>query len=166
MAAGRLDVASQERLRQLNGMLRELGDGGVLRRAVLKDLRAPALIVAAQQRDAVRNLPKPAPSSFKEHAARNVRVTASLQMRNPRIAVSVRRSDSGPARRPGWDLNKGIWRHPVFGRRNSPWVTQRVPGGWFDRTGANARPRFLIAATAAVDRAAADLARRIDALNM
>lgn len=159
-----LDRASVERLRELDRMLKELGNDRVLRRAILKDLRAPALAVAARQRAAVRSLGGSAPSSFKAHAAANIRVIATLSGSNPRVAVILRRSSSGPSGRPGWTLNEGRWRHPVFGN-SSRWASQSVaPPGWFDRTAQAARPQFQSAAGAALNRATEDLARRIDNL--
>ena len=85
--------------------------------------------------------------------------------RRTSASIRMRRSSSGPARRPGWNLNRGEWRHPVFGRRNYPWVVQRVDPGWFDRTGEAARPAFIVAAGIALEKATEELARRIDALN-
>lgn len=158
------DAASQAKLRAVAELLREAQVDGTVRKAIIKDLRAPATAVAARQRAAVRALSGAAPSEWKTHAAANVRVDMFVNTRSPGMSIRLRRSDSGPAKRPGWNLNRGGWRHPVFGRRDQPWVTQRVTPGWFDRTGQAARPQFMAAAAQALDNAAEDLARRINAL--
>lgn len=159
------DAVSTAKLRAVAELLREAQAGGTIRRAIIKDLRAPATAVAARQRAAVRALSGAAPSEWKSHAAANVRVDMFVNTRSPSTAIRLRRSSSGPARRPGWNLNRGQWRHPVFGRRDQAWVTQRVTPGWFDKTGQAARPVFLAAAAIALDRATEDLARRIEAKN-
>ena len=159
------DEVSAAKLRAVAELLREAQVDGVVRRAIVKDLRAPATAVAARQRAAVRALSGAAPSEWKSHAAANVRVDMFVNTRRPSTSIRLRRSASGPARRPGWNLNRGEWRHPVFGRRDQPWVVQRVTPGWFDKTGQAAKPAFLVAAGIALEKATQDLARRIDAKN-
>lgn len=158
------DAASAAKLRAVAELLREAQVSGTVRKAIVKDLRAPATAVAARQRAAVRALSGAAPSEWKTHAAANVRVDMFINARSPGAGIRLRRSSSGPARRPGWMLNRGEWRHPVFGNRDV-WVTQRVTPGWFDRTGQAAKPEFLAAAAVALEKAAVDLARRIEAMN-
>lgn len=159
------DAASAAKLRAVAELLREAQVDGTVRKAIVKDLRAPATAVAARQRAAVRALTGAAPKEWKAHAAANVRVDMFINTRSPSASIRMRRSSSGPARRPGWNLNRGEWRHPVFGRRDQPWVTQRVTAGWFDKTGQAAKPAFIVAAGIALEKAAVELGRRIDAAN-
>lgn len=158
------DEVSAAKLRAVAALLREAEVTGTVRRSIVKDMRAPLTAVAARQRAAVRALSAGAPSEWKSHAAANVRVDMFVNTRSPGAGIRLRRSSSGPSRRPGWNLNRGQWRHPVFGNRNV-WVTQRVTPGWFDATGQSARPELLAATAVALEKATQELARRIDAMN-
>lgn len=74
---------------------------------------------------------------------------------------------SGPRGRDVVALNRGVLRHPVFGRsgrRKSgssyrrPWVAQRVGAGWFSDPFERARP----AALKAIDEAVGRVAKKIN----
>lgn len=67
---------------------------------------------------------------------------------------------SGPKGRDVRALNAGRLRHPVFGRRRSPWVTQVVRPGWFSDPVERATPAALRAIDAAMGRVAAKINER------
>ena len=61
-------------------------------------------------------------------------------------------------------MNKGKWRHPVYG--GSGWAEQTVsPEGWFDKTAEAAGPTVAAAVTKAVETSAKDLAAKLSAAN-
>lgn len=58
--------------------------------------------------------------------------------------------------------NRGQWRHPVFGDKET-WVVQRVEARWFDSVAERNLPMLREAIAAAVERGRDALAQRIDA---
>lgn len=60
-------------------------------------------------------------------------------------------------------MNRGSWRHPVFGNREA-WVQQTVtPAGWFNTVAQRSRPEAITAVNHTLDQHAARLARRLEA---
>ena len=61
-------------------------------------------------------------------------------------------------------MNKGKWRHPVYG--GSGWAEQTVsPEGWFDKTAEAAGPTVAAAVVKAIETSAKDLAAKLSAAN-
>lgn len=160
MISGGLEPSSQFKLQELERILRDLDDP-VFRARILAELRVPAEVVANQMRNAVRALPAPAPSDWKQAGADGLRVDVQLSGPQPQIAVVLprTRTNRGP-----WLLDHGSWRHPLFGNR-SRWFEQRVTPGWFDETGRAAHPGFTLAAERGLEAAAEQVADRIELLN-
>jgi hypothetical protein len=151
------DASTGLKLKALDAIIADIGDAE-FRTVVLAELRAPADAVAAKMRSAVLALPKPAVSEWKRQGADNVRVEVGP---DPRIGVTLPRTT---ATRGAWHLNRGKWRHPLFGNR-SHWFEQSVTPGWFDKTGIEARPVFEAAAGVGLERAAEMVADRVERLN-
>lgn len=84
--------------------------------------------------------------------ARATRIEASAGGRTARLRIRINRAMLPPdQRRLPRHLNKGRWRHPVFGNRKR-WVGQTAnPPGFFDRPTSRGGPRIRNAAVDAVN---------------
>jgi len=61
-------------------------------------------------------------------------------------------------------MNKGTWRHPVYG--GPGWAEQTVsPEGWFDKTAEKSGPTITAAVVKAIETSAKDLAAKLSAAN-
>jgi hypothetical protein len=82
--------------------------------------------------------------------ARATRIEASAGGRTARLRIRVNRNMLPPDQRKlPRHLNRGKWRHPVFG--SDRWVEQTVKPGYFDRPTASGGPRIRTAAVGAVN---------------
>lgn len=113
-----------------------------LRKRFRKEIREIVKPVVAAQRAKVNALP----THGKKHTGlrRKVAATVRIEARysGDRMGVRVRTEGSrmpGDLRRIPKRMNRGGWRHPVFG--TSRWVRQDVPAGWFDDPAKDAAPR-------------------------
>jgi hypothetical protein len=90
-------------------------------------------------------------SGLRETVARATRTTASAGSRSASVRIRAAQAQMPPSQRklPRL-LNRGHWRHPVFGGR---WTAQKAsPAGWFDRPAKKHRPKVRYAAVAVVAR--------------
>lgn len=124
----------QRALVQVQKALRTESDGKALRRDLVKELRATVAPIIPEVRSAVRSIPATtiANPSLREAVASQVKAQVRLGGKTPGVAVRV-----GTARDPrgfrfaARRLNRGQWRHKVFGQ--DVWVEQRSGRtGWFD----------------------------------
>ena len=124
-------VKGGEEFAQLARRLRKAGEKDLLKE-LTRGIRETAKPIVAAQKHQVRDLPA--------HGARHTRLrgrvagATRLQVRTGGRAAGVRirvAKKAGLGLLPR-HLNRGEWRHPVFGNREV-WVTQTVPPGWFDR---------------------------------
>ena len=90
-------------------------------------------------------------SGLRESVARTVRVVNRSRGQSHQLTVK-----SEGSRMPGGQrmlpvhMNKGTWRHPVFGNRNA-WVDQKVTPGWFDKPVETHRNRIFEQIERAID---------------
>lgn len=119
-----------------------------LRQAGRKDLRleltrairtAAKPVAEAAKRDVLA-----LPTHGATHTGLRKRVARTVKLRvrtggsaaGVRVVAGPRGTDVGQLAR---YMNKGRWRHPVYGNREN-WVNQTVPPGWFDRPTEHAGP--------------------------
>lgn len=147
-------VTGANQLGALARRLRAEGEQGKgLRRELIRELRREAQSLAGNVRDAIRRWPVEPPDDrgLREMIARRVRVKVRLTGRSPGVRITVGKVDGTNLPRL---INRGSWRHPVFGNRDV-WVTQTGSRGWFSRTivlGARRVGRDVRAAMARVSR--------------
>jgi len=88
-------------------------------------------------------------SGLRASAARTVGTTVSTSARSAGVRVRSRSSLMPPDQRKlPMHMNRGTWRHPVFG--GDTWVTQTVTPGWFDKPARRHAPRVREGAFRAV----------------
>jgi hypothetical protein len=97
-------------------------------------------------------------SGLREATARATSPTIKVGGASVRVRIRVARNQL-PADQ--WrlpkHLNKGVWRHPVFGNREV-WVAQTtIPPGWFDRTLAEHGPQIRTEIDREIDHVMAQL---------
>jgi hypothetical protein len=151
----RLRVGGIAETRALARRLHRAARGTGLRRELTREIRAEAKPVVQAVKAAARGLPDgPPPASTGLHRAT---ANATVQ-RAPlgsgigaRIIVDPGRMPSGQGNLP-FLMNKGQWRHPVFG--GSAWVTQTSRARWFDDETTGREPQFRAACERAMDKIA------------
>lgn len=126
-------VTGADQLGALARRIRAEGDAGKgLRRELLRELRAAAVPARDAAREAILawETKPPDDRGLRREIARNIRVRVRLSGKRIGVRVSVGKVDGTNLPR---RINKGVWRHPVFGNPDV-WVTQAGDRGWFDRT--------------------------------
>lgn len=99
-----------------------------LRKQLRKDIREAGKPVVVKMRKNARGI-SGAPKEWKKKAAQRT----SLKMNTTKRKAGIRIITTKPPKETpiGRYMNRGKWRHPVFGNRNN-WVEQRVNPNWFD----------------------------------
>lgn len=143
-------------------------DGKALRRDLLRDIRAAVAPAIPELQAAVRQLPSNDPPSspdLRDAVARQIKVGAALGGKNPGAKIKVgTKQDPRGFRFAGRRLNKPKgWRHPVFGRTDSPWVQQYGRRGvrWFEPAILKNRDEYRDGVRKAVDAMAERIAARV-----
>lgn len=129
-----LSVYGAAQLEQLARRLREAGDV-TLRRRMMAALRKSGADIADAERAAARDLPAVKYETGLRVAiadAVTVRTRTSANRAGVRVLVNRSKLPEKKRRLPVL-MNKGAWRHPVFGNREN-WVNQTSDGGWWLRT--------------------------------
>jgi hypothetical protein len=92
-------------------------------------------------------------SGLRESVARTVRVVNRTRGSGNQLTVKSEGSRM-PADQAALPvaMNKGKWRHPVFGNRKN-WAEQTVPPGWFDKPITEHRERIFTQVEGAIDKA-------------
>ena len=132
------------------------GRGATLRAQLLAGIRSAAAPLLDEVRVAAREqLPK--------HGGLNESVAASkfavrTRLAGPRAGVRITNTSHG-----GGGTNRGVIRHPVFGRARTPWVEQKDPAaaGWFDATLTHHAPQVAVALRATMETIAIQAAGRL-----
>ena len=132
----RLDLAvyGAEQLTRLAARLKEAGDLA-LRRRMMSALRKSANEIRDAEKTAARELPAAKYQvGLREQiaAAIVVRTRASAGRAGVRVMVNRSALPDGKGRLPIL-MNRGAWRHPVFGNRDN-WASQTSERGWWLRT--------------------------------
>jgi len=146
--------------RQFVALGKALKDAGNkdLKKDLNKRIKKAAQPVVKSQRGRVKQLSS-APSEWRKSASRRTRVKADLKTKKRagvRIITAPVKGEGAYARY----MNRGKWRHPVFGDREN-WVTQHVqPRGWFDDPARFARQSVTKEVIKAMSDTVAEIARR------
>ncbi len=132
----------------------ETGKG--FRKELLKEIRAEGKPAVAEAKRAVQALPTdPADTrGLRRGVARGVRLRTRLTGQKVGVRISVSRFEGTNLPRL---LNKGTWRHPVFG--TTTYVTQTIQPGWFDETLTRFGPQVRAGVLRAMKRTADRLTR-------
>lgn len=146
--------------RQLEDLALKLKQSGnlTLRRKMMAALRKSGDVMARAEKDAARTLPAHKYEvGLREAIASAVTVRAQTSAGRARVRVMVNRSKlpAGKESLPAL-MNRGKWRHPVFGNRDAAhhrygdkwrWVEQESEARWWtdtaDREADGARDRML-----------------------
>ena len=99
--------------------------------------------------------------SLRESVARGVRLSNVKKGRGAGVVIRTSGTYLPPdQKRLPKRMNRGSWRHPVFGNRDV-WVEQIVdPPGWFDEPAKRSRPKLSQEVSAALDEAVKQLPLR------
>ncbi|HEX6968960.1 MAG TPA: hypothetical protein VF174_09160 [Micromonosporaceae bacterium] len=140
-------VQGGRQLGTLRETLRGMADGDRVNRQMTRAFRRAAEpLKPAIQRSAVQLLPKR--GGYGELMSKSVRVRTAVRGRSGSASVTITVfADGRKERRDVARVNKGVLRHPVYGRtrplknharykatsKTNPWVEQRVRRGFVDR---------------------------------
>ncbi len=126
--------------------LRMLGAGDLSRQMSRGLQRAAKPLRAEVQAEAVKAMP----SGYGPLLSKSLRFRTSTRERRGAASLVIRiYGDGKKEHRDVVRINKGVLRHPVYGRRKNPWVNQKVRVGFVDRP---------------VDRMAPDIRREMQAV--
>lgn len=123
-------ISGAQQIHALAKHIKTLGDAGLGREMARALTKAVDPIGKAINAEAV----KVAPSGYVEALTRSLKHRRSV--RNSRTQASVRLTTSAKGKQENRDLpslNAGKLRHPVFGRRRSPWAVTGITSGFYDR---------------------------------
>lgn len=110
--------------------LRRLGDRDLSRRMSQALSRAAKPVKPAVQAEAVKLLP----SGYGPLMSKSVRLRTTTRERRGSASLVLTIYGAGKQEhRDVTRVNKGVLRHPVYGRRRNPWVNQKVRRGFVDR---------------------------------
>lgn len=131
--------------RVFNDVARALGRvNRQLPRQILRDIEKEAK--ALRKQAAAKALEEPAfgdkHTGLRKNVAKGIKVVPVEEggRSGYRVITTMPEEDEAIIPR-GFDNRKG-WRHPVFGRREQPWVTQHGAFSWFMDTMQEAGPRL------------------------
>lgn len=131
--------------------LRQIGDKGLSRQLSAGLQRAAKPFRPAVQKSAAELMP----SGYGPILSKSLRYRTAVRERRGSASVQIRLYGEGKAeKRDIPAINRGTLRHPVFGRRKSPWVSQRVPAGFVDRPADRLGPAMAKEMQAVVDHVA------------
>jgi hypothetical protein len=150
-----VQIKGAEQLGDLAKRLKAEGESGKgMRTQMLRELRAAAKPLAEDAKRAVEALPTKPPQDrgLRAGIAKGVKVRTRTSGRQVGTRITVARFEGTNLPR---KLNKGTWRHPVFG--TDTYVTQTIKPGWFDRTMRRGAP----AVRRRAQRVLSDTAKRI-----
>jgi hypothetical protein len=119
-----VSLAGSDQLGELAGRLREAGRRD-LRRELDRELRKQPRRLENAVRAAI---PPHIPVGYERAVGTSLRFRTTVRTRGSAGAGVRVTVASGRQIR---DLDRGRLRHPVFGRQESPWVTQRIKPGFF-----------------------------------
>lgn len=148
-------IAGQAELRRVAGQIRAEGDRGLARefaKALEKAVEPVKAAIVASAEEAM-------PSGYKETLTRSLKHRRTTRTAAREATVRLATHGEGKVeRRDLSSLNKGILRHPLFGRR-SRWYVTKIEPGFYDRAVERAGPAAEKAILAVVDDYAERLAK-------
>jgi len=129
-----MGMTGADDLRALSKRIRTVTNPKQVRKDLTKGLREGAKPAAARVKAAALALPD-TPGNKSTGLRRKMARATSVQVRTggnqAGVAVRLSRARMGDQAALPKVTNKGSWRHPVFGDRNT-WVVQASRRGWFD----------------------------------
>ena len=147
-------------------------DGAVMRRELLRNLRAAVRPAVAEAKTSIMSAPagglrqslgggKQQGGSLRRAIARQVTTAISLTQRRAKVKVKVRKRNMprGFTNAPKAYGLAGGWRHPVIG--TDRWVAQIGKPGWFDQPLRSHRAQYRLAVQAAMQKTADRIARKV-----
>jgi hypothetical protein len=162
--AARMEVSSPD-LADLALAIRLEENGAVMRRELLRNLRAAVKPAVTEAKSSIMSMPsgglRQQGGSLRLAIARQVTTEVSLTTKRAKVRVKVRKRNMprGFVNAPkATQLAKG-WRHPVIG--TDRWVSQIGKPGWFDHPLGSRRAQYRAAVQAAMQQTANRIARRI-----
>ncbi len=153
----------QKALVSLGRALKSEADGKALRRDLIRNLRKPLAPAVAEIKAGVMAIPAhglPAKGEpLRPAVARKIATQVKLSGRAPGVRVKARKTEAvrGFRNAPKRLNSPKGWRHPVWGNRGAPWVTQIGRPHYFDEPLEHRRPEFRHAVVQAME----DTARRL-----
>lgn len=162
----RMEVSSPD-LRDLAVALKYEQDGAVMRRDLLRGLRAAVLPAVQGAKSSIMSMPsgglRQAGGSMRSAIARQVKTEVKLSARSAKIRVKARRRGMprGFVNAPKAYNSARGWRHPVIGTNGQRWVSQRGKPGWFDDPLRSRRDQYRAAVLAAMQQTADRIARKV-----
>lgn len=125
-----VSVSGAEQIHALAKHIKELGDAGLGREMARALTKAVDPISMAINEEAT----KVAPSGYVEALTRSLKHRRSVRSSSRQASVRLTTQARGQQDlRDLPSLNAGRLRHPVFGRRRSPWAVTAIPSGFYDR---------------------------------
>jgi hypothetical protein len=140
--------------------------GAVMRRELLRNLRAAVKPAVAEAKASIMSMPsgglRQPGGSLRRAIARQVATEVSLTQRKAKVKVKVRKRNMprGFENAPKAVSMAGGWRHPVIGTGGDRWVTQIGKPGWFDEPLRSRRATYRAAVEQAMQATANRIARR------
>lgn len=146
-------ITGTAELRKLAARLRTAGRTDLERQL----RRALEVAVKPTSQEVHAGLGRHIPSGFVGTLGGDLRIVPQFRGRSG--SVSIRATAKGrQEKRDLSTMDRGILRHPVFGRtrkgRPTPWVAQRIPAGFFSKPAEKTRSRAAREVGAALDRIA------------
>jgi hypothetical protein len=139
--------------------LADLGRGKTLRSQLLAGIRAGAKpAIEAARTEARSTLPKH--GGLNEEVATTA-ITVATRLTGPRVGVRIAVPNGRKRSNKAYGANKGLVRHPVFGKWLEGQPDQKVPSGWFDDTLKKSTALIAGPIEAAMVRVAEEATRRL-----
>jgi hypothetical protein len=175
----RVEVSAPD-LADLATAIRYEQDGAVMRRDLLRGLRAAVKPATDEAKSSIMSMPagglrqqsngkwhlgskKQAGGSMRRAIARQVKTEVALSTKRAKVKVKVRKKsmprgfDNAPR---AYNSEKG-WRHPVIGTDGQRWVQQLGKPGWFDDPLRAGKDRYREAIERAMQQTADRIARKV-----
>jgi hypothetical protein len=152
-----LSVYGADKLARLAAKLKALGEGE-LRKRMLAELRKAGRELRDAEREAALGLPAGKYETGLRQAiaaAMVVRTRTAGSSAGVRVMVDRNKLPADKRRLPIL-MNRGTWRHPVYGDREV-WVSQRSQPGWWDEPGQRLNPVLRQRMINVLDRVAAEI---------
>ena len=172
----RAEVSSRD-LADLAIAVRYEQDGDVMRRELVRNLRAAVTPAAAEAKASIMSMPskglRQPGGGLRSSIAKAVKTQVSLTQRQAKVKVRVAKNKSprGFNNAPKATQMAGGWRHPVVqrplgkgvaGPMPAPrWVAQVGKPGWFDTPLRSHRARYKAAVQEAMNHTADRIARKV-----
>lgn len=141
-----LELRGAKDMAELAKRMKDAGRGK-LRRELVTGIRNEVKPLVVHQKSLVKSLTG-VPRDWKSDAARMTRVKVSTSVKKASVRVSI---GGGQKAHYAFLLNKGTWRHPLYGNREFWFIQQVDKPGWFDQPARAATPHIVRRISIVVD---------------